>query len=83
MHLNYEKLMETNHIVAITILLLASAGVTFIYLLKNSAVYPKQKSPMEEDETIMYNFLIIMGIAFVIGTVCTTIILNGYFTYVF
>ncbi len=75
--------METNHIIAITVLLLASAAVTFIYLLKNSAIYPKQKSPMEEDETIMYNFLVIMGIASVIGLVCATIILNGYFTYVF
>jgi hypothetical protein len=83
MHLNNEKLMETNHIIAITVLLLASAGVTFAYLLKNSAIYPKQKSSMQEDEEFMYNFLVIMGIASVIGLVCATIILNGYFTYVF
>lgn len=75
--------METNHIIVITVLLLASAGVTFAYLLKNSAIYPKQKSSMQEDEEFMYNFLVIMGIVSVIGLVCATIILNGYFKYVF
>jgi len=75
--------METNHIIVITVLLLASAGVTFAYLLKNSAIYPKKKSSMQEDEEFMYNFLVIMGIASVIGLVCATIILNGYFKYVF
>lgn len=75
--------METSQIIVITVLLLASACVTFAYLLKNSAISPIRKSEMEEDEAILHNFLVIMGISLVIGLVCATIILNGYFTYVF
>lgn len=75
--------METNTAIAITLLLLASAGITFVYLLKNAPILPCSKVHKTEEEQFMYNFLIGMATIAVIGIICTTIILHEYFIYVF
>ena len=74
--------METNLGIVITLLLLASAGITFVYLLKNAPLMPHAKIEKTEDEDFMYNFLIIMSTVALIGFICATILLHGYFIYV-
>ena len=75
--------METNIAIVITLLLLASAGVTFLYLLKNNPILPQVKIHKTEEEQFMYNFLLGMATIALIGIICATIIMNEYFKYIF
>ena len=50
--------METKQAVTIVILLILSGFATFLYLMKNSAIYPDDLLKMDEDESILKNFLI-------------------------
>jgi len=71
--------METREIVVTIILLILSGIATFLYLMKNSAVYPDQPLLTDEDEKSLGHFIIGMGITFLIVAVCYIYLLSGYF----
>lgn len=71
--------METREIVAIIILLMLSGIITFLYLMKNSAIYHDQPLLTDEDEKSLGHFIICMVITFLIVLVCYIYLLSGYF----
>jgi uncharacterized membrane protein YczE len=75
--------METKYIVTIIILLILSGFATFLYLLKNSAVYPEDVLKMDEDERFLRNFLIGTIVLIIIIIICGGLILTNYINIVF
>jgi magnesium-transporting ATPase (P-type) len=75
--------METNHIAIIVILLILSGFATFLYLMKNSAIYPEDLLKMDEDEQFLKNFLIVTIALIIIVITCFTLILTNYVNIVF
>ena len=71
--------METREIVVTIILLILSGIITFLYLMKNSAIYPKKPLLTDEDERSLGHFIIGMGITFLIVAICYIYLLSGYF----
>ena len=71
--------METREIIVMIILLILSGIITFLYLMKNSAIYPDNPLLTDEDEKSLGYFIIGMGITFVIVIVCYIYLLSGYF----
>jgi hypothetical protein len=70
--------METNQIVMIIILLILSGFATFLYLMKNSAIYPEDLLKMDEDEQFLKNFLIGTIALIIIVITCYSLILTNY-----
>ena len=50
--------MEYQQALTVIILLILSGFATFLYLMKNSAIYPNDLLKMDEDESILKKFLI-------------------------
>ena len=75
--------METKHIAIIVILLILSGFATFLYLMKNSAIYPEDILKMDEDEQFLKNFLIGTIALIIIVITCFTLILTNYVNIVF
>jgi hypothetical protein len=70
--------MENNQIVTIIILLILSGFATFLYLMKNSAIYPEDLLKMDEDEQFLKNFLIGTIALIIIVITCYSLILTNY-----
>lgn len=70
--------METKQAVTIVILLILSGFATFLYLMKNSAIYPNDLLKMDEDESILKNFLIGTIVLIIIIIMCYSLILTNY-----
>ena len=70
--------MENNQIATVIILLILSGFATFLYLIKNSAIYPEDLLKMDEDEELLKKFLIGTVALIIIIFICSTLILNNY-----
>ena len=70
--------METKQAVTIVILLILSGFATFLYLMKNSAIYPNDLLKMDEDEQFLKNFLIGTIVLIIIIIMCYSLILTNY-----
>ena len=70
--------METKQALTVIILLILSGFATFLYLMKNSAIYPDDLLKMDEDEEFLKNFLIGTVALIIIIFICFTLILNNY-----
>ena len=75
--------METKQIAVIIILLILSGFATFLYLMKNSAIYPEDLLKMDEDEKLLKNFLIGTIVLICIIITCYSLILTNYINIVF
>lgn len=75
--------METKQAVTIVILLILSGFATFLYLMKNSAIYPNDLLKMDEDESILKNFLIGTIVLIIIIIMCYSLILTNYINIMF
>ena len=75
--------METKQAVTIVILLILSGFATFLYLMKNSAIYPDDLLKMDEDESILKNFLIGTIVLIIIIIMCYSLILTNYINIMF
>jgi hypothetical protein len=70
--------MENKQIAMTVILLILSGFATFLYLMKNSAIYPDDLLKMDEDENILKNFLIGIIVLICIIITCYSLILTNY-----
>ena len=70
--------METKQAVTVIILLILSGFATFLYLMKNSAIYPDDLLKMDEDEQFLKNFLIGTIVLIIIIIMCYSLILTNY-----
>ena len=75
--------MENNQIATVIILLILSGFATFLYLMKNSAIYPDDLLKMDEDESILKNFLIGTIVLIIIIIMCYSLILTNYINIMF
>lgn len=75
--------METKQAVTIVILLILSGFATFLYLIKNSAIYPDDLLKMDEDEEFLKNFLIGTIVLIIIIIMCYSLILTNYINIMF
>lgn len=75
--------METKQAVTIVILLILSGFATFLYLMKNSAIYPDDLLKMDEDEEFLKNFLIGTIVLIIIIIMCYSLILTNYINIMF
>lgn len=75
--------METKYIISIIALLMLSGFATFLYLMKNSAIYPEDVLKMDEDERFLKNFLIGIIVVINIIIICVGLILTNYINIVF
>jgi len=70
--------METKQIAMTVILLILSGFATFLYLIKNSAIYPEDLLKMDEDESILKNFLIGTIVLIIIIITCYSLVITNY-----
>ena len=70
--------METKQALTVIILLILSGFATFLYLMKNSAIYPDDLLKMDEDEQFLKNFLIGTIVLIIIIIMCYSLILTNY-----
>ena len=70
--------MENNQIATVIILLILSGFATFLYLIKNSAIYPEDLLKMDEDEQFLKNFLIGTIVLIIIIIMCYSLIITNY-----
>ncbi len=70
--------MEYQQALTVIILLILSGFATFLYLLKNSAIYPDDLLKMDEDENILKNFLIGTIVLICIIIACYSLIITNY-----
>jgi len=70
--------MENKQIAMTVILLILSGFATFLYLMKNSAIYPDDLFKMDEDENILKNFLIGIIVLICIIITCYSLIITNY-----
>jgi len=75
--------MEYQQALTVIILLILSGFATFLYLMKNSAIYPDDLLKMDEDENILKNFLIGTIVLICIIITCYSLILTNYINIVF
>ena len=75
--------METKQALTVIILLILSGFATFLYLMKNSAIYPDDLLKMDEDESILKNFLIGTIVLIIIIIMCYSLILTNYINIMF
>ena len=75
--------METKQAVTVIILLILSGFATFLYLMKNSAIYPDDLLKMDEDEQFLKNFLIGTIVLIIIIIMCYSLILTNYINIMF
>jgi hypothetical protein len=75
--------MEYQQALTVIILLILSGFATFLYLMKNSAIYPEDLLKMDEDENILKNFLIGTIVLICIIITCYSLILTNYINIVF
>jgi hypothetical protein len=71
--------MENREIIITIILLMLSGMITFLYLMKNSAIYPDKPLLRDEDEKSLKYFIFWMLIMFLMVFCCYIYILSGYF----
>jgi len=79
MHPINQTLMENREIIIIAILCVLTGFITFLYLLKNSAIFPDSPSLRSEDENSLIHYLIAAIAVFLIVLLCYLYLLNGYF----
>lgn len=70
--------MEYQQALTVIILLVLSGFATFLYLMKNSAIYPDDLLKMDEDENILKNFLIGTIVLICIIIACYSLIITNY-----
>ncbi len=70
--------MEYQQALTVIILLILSGFATFLYLMKNSAIYPDDLLKMDEDENILKNFLIGTIVLICIIIACYSLIITNY-----
>ena len=75
--------MENNQIATVIILLILSGFATFLYLMKNSAIYPNDLLKMDEDEQFLKNFLIGTIVLIIIIIMCYSLIITNYINIMF
>ena len=75
--------MEYQQALTVIILLILSGFATFLYLMKNSAIYPDDLLKMDEDESILKNFLIGTIVLIIIIIMCYSLILTNYINIMF
>ena len=75
--------METKQALTVIILLILSGFATFLYLMKNSAIYPDDLLKMDEDEQFLKNFLIGTIVLIIIIIMCYSLILTNYINIMF
>jgi hypothetical protein len=75
--------MEYKQALTVIILLILSGFATFLYLMKNSAIYPEDLLKMDEDEHLLKNFLIGTIALIIIVITCYSLILTNYINIVF
>jgi hypothetical protein len=75
--------MEYQQALTVIILLILSGFATFLYLMKNSAIYPNDLLKMDEDESILKNFLIGTIVLIIIIIMCYSLILTNYINIMF
>ena len=75
--------MENNQIATVIILLILSGFATFLYLIKNSAIYPDDLLKMDEDEQFLKNFLIGTIVLIIIIIMCYSLIITNYINIMF
>lgn len=71
--------MENREIITIAILCVLAGFITFLYLMKNSAIFPDNPSLRSEDENSLTHYLIAAIAIFLIVLLCYLYLLNGYF----
>ena len=70
--------MEYQQALTVIILLVLSGFATFLYMMKNSAIYPEDLLKMDEDEQFLKNFLIGTVVLIIIIITCYSLILTNY-----
>jgi hypothetical protein len=75
--------MEYQQALTVIILLILSGFATFLYLMKNSAIYPNDLLKMDEDESILKKFLIGTIVLIIIIIMCYSLILTNYINIMF
>ena len=79
MYQTNQTLMEDREIITIAILCVLAGFITFLYLMKNSAIFPENPSLRSEDENSLTHYLIAAIAIFLIVLLCYLYLLNGYF----
>lgn len=75
--------MGTNQIISISVLCLLSGIATFAYLMRNSALYPKKMTELEEDERLNRYFIITMITSLIIVLIIAGAIVYAYLKIIF
>lgn len=71
--------MEDRQIIIIGILCVLAGFVTFLYLMKNSAIFPDNPLLRSEDENSLTHYLIASVAIFLLVLLCYLYLLNDYF----
>ena len=71
--------MENRDIITIAILCVLTGFITFLYLMKNSSIFPDNHLLRSEDENLLIHYLIAVIAVFLIVLLCYLYLLNGYF----
>jgi uncharacterized membrane protein YqhA len=82
MYQTNQTLMENREIISIGILFFLSGLVTFLYLIKNSAMFPDLPSLRSEDENSLTHYLIAAILIFLIVLLCSLYLMGNYVRYV-
>ena len=71
--------MGNRDIITIAILCVLTGFITFLYLMKNSSIFPDNRFLRSEDENLLIHYLIAVIAVFLIVLLCYLYLLNGYF----
>ena len=74
-----QKLMGNRDIITIAILCVLTGFITFLYLMKNSSIFPDNRLLRSEDENLLIHYLIAAIAVFLIVLLSYLYLLNGYF----
>ena len=79
MYQTNQTLMEDREIITIAILCVLTGFITFLYLMKNSSIFPDNRLLRSEDENLLIHYLIAAIAVFLIVLLSYLYLLNGYF----
>jgi hypothetical protein len=71
--------MGNRDIITIAILCVLTGFITFLYLMKNSSIFPDNRLLRSEDENLLIHYLIAAIAVFLIVLLSYLYLLNGYF----
>jgi hypothetical protein len=71
--------MGNRDIITIAILCVLAGFITFLYLMKNSSIFPDNRLLRSEDENLLIHYLIAAIAVFLIVLLSYLYLLNGYF----